>query len=276
MEPQPSDIRPIYIISDATGRTAEKTTQAALSQFSTTKAVFIRRHHIRTEAQIKEVLAEAKAKRGLIIYTFVLESLRIQMREGALSSGLLAVDLLGPLLTTMSHFLNTPPGAEPGRLHRIDNDYFSRVEAVQFSVKHDDAQNLQGIDQADIVLVGPSRTAKTPLSIYLAQFGYKVANVPIILDLPPPKELLRVNPDRVVGLVIDPHRLQEIREARVKKLNQTISGYADLAVIGRELNYCRELYRQHPRWGVIDVTGRAVEEVANDVITRVRRTDSLK
>lgn len=276
MDRDPSEVRPIFVVSDATGETADKMTQAALSQFSSGKTAVLRRHHIRTEGQIEEVLQEAKSREGLIIFTFVSESLRMKIREGALQAGLLAVDLLGPLLTAMSHFLNSAPHAEPGRLHRIDTDYFSRVEAVQFTVKHDDAQNLRGIRQADIVLVGPSRTAKTPLSIYLAQFGYKVANVPIILDHPVPKELQRVDPERVVGLLIKPHRLMEIREARLKKLKQAISGYADLAVIGRELNYCREIYRQNPKWGVVDVTGRAVEEVANDVITSVRRGNPLK
>ena len=271
-----SDLYPIFVVSDATGETADKTAQAALSQFSNIKTALVRRHHIRTDAQIDEVLQEAKSKKSLIIFTFVSESLRMKMREGALQAGLLAVDLLGPLLTAMSHFLDSPPRSEPGRLHRVDTDYFSRVEAVQFTVKHDDAQNLQGIRQADIILVGPSRTAKTPLSIYLAQFGYKVANIPIILDFPLPKELQKAPPNKVVGLVIDAHRLMEIRKARLKKMNQSISGYADLEAIGRELNYCRELYRQNPQWGVVDVTGRAVEEVANDVIGWVRRGDPLR
>ncbi|HZR46717.1 MAG TPA: pyruvate, water dikinase regulatory protein [Candidatus Manganitrophaceae bacterium] len=271
-----TDLRPILVVSDATGETGEKISQAALAQFTDTKTIVLRRHNIRTNAQIEEVLQEAKSKRGLIIFTFVSESLRLKMREGALQTGLLAVDLLGPILTAMSHFLNSPPNAEPGRLHRVDTNYFGRVEAVQFTVKHDDGQNLQGVPHADIVLVGPSRTAKTPLSIYLAQFGYKVANIPIILNLPLPKELQKVNPGRVVALVIDSTRLMEIREARLQKLNQRVSGYADIEMINQELNYCREIYRQNPKWGIVDVTGRAVEEVATDVISWVRRSDPIR
>jgi regulator of PEP synthase PpsR (kinase-PPPase family) len=276
MDQQPPGIRPILVVSDATGETAEKISQAALAQFTDAKTVLLRRHNVRTDTQIQEVLQEAKSKKGLIIFTFVLESLRLKMREGALKSGLLAVDLLGPLLTAMSHFLNSPPNSEPGRLHRVDTQYFGRVEAVQFTVKHDDGQNLLGVPNADIVLVGPSRTAKTPLSIYLAQFGYKVANIPIILNLPLPKEIQKVNPDRIVALVIDSQRLMEIREARLQKLNQRVSGYADIEIINQELNYCREIYRQNPKWGIVDVTGRAVEEVATDVISWVRRGDPLR
>lgn len=270
-----AEVRPIFVVSDATGETGEKMSLAALAQFTNAKTVVVRRHNIRLDNQIEEILQEAKSKRGLIIFTFVSESLRLKMREGALQSGLLAVDLLGPLLTAMSHFLNRPANAEPGRLHRVDTNYFGRVEAVQFTVKHDDGQSLQGVPNADIVLVGPSRTAKTPLSIYLAQFGYKVANIPIVLNLPLPKELQKVKPERVVGLVIDSQRLMEIREARLEKLNQRVAGYADLDVIGRELNYCREIYRQNPRWGIVDVTGRAVEEVATDVISWIRRGDPI-
>ncbi|MBI3803725.1 MAG: kinase/pyrophosphorylase [Nitrospirae bacterium] len=276
MTERPPEIRPIFVVSDATGETAEKICQAALSQFADEKIVLARRHYIRSESQIEEVLQEAKARKGLIIFTFVSESLRLKIREGALQSGLLAVDLLGPLLTAMSHFLKSRPRSEPGRLHRIDTDYFSRVEAVQFTVKHDDGQNLQGVRQADIVLVGPSRTAKTPLSIYLAQFGYKVANIPIILNIPLPKEIKTIDPVKIVALIIDPQRLMEIREARLTRLNRRVAGYADMEAIIQELNYCREIYRQNPQWGIIDVSGRAVEEVATDIMGWIRRGDPFQ
>ncbi|MBN4054847.1 kinase/pyrophosphorylase, partial [Nitrospira defluvii] len=140
----------------------------------------------------------------------------------------------------------------------------------QFTVKHDDGQNLHGVPRADIVLVGPSRTAKTPLSIYLARFGYKVANIPIILNLPLQKVLEEINPSHVVALIIDPQRLMELRMARLKKMKQKLSNYADIESIVQELKYCKKIYRQHPQWGVIDVTGRAIEEVATDVMTWIR------
>ncbi len=264
------EVRPILVVSDATGETAAKMSLAALAQFPQVAKVLSRRYYIRTEEQIQEVLREAKEKNALIVFTFVSEFLSTTMQEGAQKAGLIAIDLLSPLLSAMSAFLNASPYAVPGRLHQIDTDYLGRVEAVQYTVKHDDGQNLSGISKADIILVGPSRTAKTPLSIYLAQFGYKVANIPIVLHLPPPKEIYDVDPARVVGLLIDPHRLVEIREARLKKLKQAVPGYADIERVGEEIDYCREIYRQNPEWMVADVTGRAVEEVATDVMSWVR------
>jgi len=262
--------RPIFVISDSTGETAEKILQAVLSQFSGIKPKVVRKIYIRTEQQIADIVKEARDKEGMILFTFVSEILRNTMREESLKTGLLAVDLLGPLLTAMSYFLGTTPQSTPGLLHRVDTDYFSRIEAVQYTVKHDDGQETLSIDQADIVLVGPSRTAKTPLSIYLAQFGYKVANIPIVLNLSLPKDIQRVAQNKVVGLVIDPYRLREIREARMLKMKQKIPGYAEIQQISQELAYCLGLYRQNPKWGIVDVTGRAVEEVTTDVIALIR------
>lgn len=263
------EVRPILVVSDATGETAAKMSLAALAQFPQVAKVLSRRYYIRTEEQIQEVLREAKEKKALIVFTFVSELLSTAMQGGAQKMGLIAIDLLSPLLSAMSAFLSASPYAVPGSLHQIDTDYLGRVEAVQYTVKHDDGQNLSGISQADIILVGPSRTAKTPLSIYLAQFGYKVANIPIVLHLAPPKEIYDVDPTRVVGLCIDAHRLVEIREARLKKLKQAVPGYADLERVREEIDYCREFYRQNPKWMIVDVTGRAVEEVATDVMSWV-------
>ncbi|MEK7747856.1 MAG: pyruvate, water dikinase regulatory protein [Nitrospirota bacterium] len=265
--------RPIFVISDSTGETAEKLLQAVLSQFSDIKPTVLRRTYIRTEAQVSTIVKEACGQNSLVIFTFVSEILRNTMREEALKTGLLAIDLLGPLLTTMSYFLGVAPKSMPGLLHRVDTDYFSRIEAVQFTVKHDDGQETGTLNQADIVLVGPSRTAKTPLSIYLAQFGYKVANIPIVLNLPLPKEIHKVIQGKIVGLVIDASRLMEIREARMEKMRRQIPGYADIQKIIQELSYCREIYRNNPRWGVIDVTGRAVEEVSTDVINIISHSN---
>lgn len=267
----------IFLVSDSTGETAEKISEAALAQFSNAKSVSLaRRRYIRTDQQIEAVLHEAQSKEGLIIFTFVSEELRMKIRQGALKKGLLAVDLLGPILTAMSHYLDKPSKSDPGRLHRIDTDYFSRVDAVQFTVKHDDGQNLSGVHQAEIVLIGPSRTAKTPLSIYLARFGFKVANIPLVLNLPLPSVLQRIDPLRVIALIIDPHRLMEIRTARLKKLKQKPSDYTNIDAIIQELKYCRELYRQQPKWEVLDVTGRAVEEVATDVMSRIRQKNLIR
>ena len=271
METARAGTRHIFVVSDATGETADKMTQAALSQFSLSRTVVTRHHYVRTASQVDQILQEAESEKGLIVYTIVSDDFRSRVRSEAARLGILAVDLLGPLLSVMAQFLGAPPQAQPGLLHRIDTEYFRRIEAVQFTVKHDDGQSIQSVEQADIILVGPSRTAKTPLSMYLAQYGYKVANIPIVLNLPVPKELLRVDPTRVLALLIDAERLREVRQARIRRLQGSVPGYADIEAIRLELNYCRELYRQNPRWQVLDVSGRAVEEVASDIILLIQR-----
>ncbi len=267
------DVHCVFVVADATGETAAKMSQAALAQFPVEGLQMIRRYNVRTEPQIAEVLEEVEDRQGLIIFTFASNALRSKLLKGAQKAALPAVDLLGPLFSALTLFLKMAPHSEPGRVHRIDTGYFGRVEAVQYTVKHDDGQNLSGIRDADVLLVGPSRTAKTPLSIYLAQFGYKVANVPIILHLPLPKEIEEIVPVRVVGLLIDPQRLMEIRESRLRRLNQKIPGYADLAIIEEELAFCREIYRNHPKWMILDVTGRAIEEVATDLMSAIPREE---
>ncbi len=268
--------RHIFVISDATGETAERMTQAALSQFSDTKTVVTSHRYIRNQTQLEEILQKTRAENGLILYTLVSGDLRKSLSEGAVHLGIPAVDLLGPLLSALSEFLHSPPQSQPGLLHRVDTEYFRRIEAVQFTVKHDDGQNLQTMDPAGIVLVGAYRSAKTPLSMYMAHYGYKVANIPIILNLSLPQELFRIEPGRVVGLLIDPERLSEVRRARLNRIKQSVPGYADIEIISRELDYCREIYNQNRGWQVVDVTGRAVEEVASDIMAIVQKTGGLK
>jgi len=276
MEKSPKKARHIFVVSDATGETAERMTQAALSQFTHTRTVVTCHRYIRTKHQLEEILLKAKAENGLILYTLVSDEIRKALGERTVAHEIPAVDLMGPLLTAMAGFLRTSPQSLPGLLHKVDTEYFRRIEAVQFTVKHDDGQNLQSIDQADIILVGASRTAKTPLSMYLAHYGFKVANVPIILNLPPPRDLFMIEPSRVVGLLIDPERLMEVRQARLRKLKQSVTGYADLSLVSQELDYCREIYNQNRGWHVLEVTGRAVEEVASDILSIVKGNNPLQ
>jgi regulator of PEP synthase PpsR (kinase-PPPase family) len=258
MEKTPKKARHIFVVSDATGETAERMTQAALSQFTHTRTVVTCHRYIRNKQQLEDILIKAKAENGLILYTLVSDDIRKALRERTVAHEIPAVDLMGPLLTTMAGFLRTSPQSLPGLLHKVDTEYFLRIEAVQFTVKHDDGQNLPTIDQADIILVGASRTAKTPLSMYLAHYGFKVANI------------------RVVGLLIDPERLMEVRQARLRKLKQSVTGYADLSLVSQELDYCRELYNQNRGWHILDVTGRAVEEVASDILSILKGNNPLQ
>lgn len=255
----------IYVISDATGETAETVTLAALSQFKKKDAIISKTGHVRTDDHIRSLVKEAAEVRGLIVHTLVSDHLRRILKEEAHRYQLLTIDIIGPLLETLSLFLGKSPQAKPGLLHKIDDLYFKRIEAIDFTVKHDDGQNLRTIVDADIVLLGVSRTTKTPLSIYLAKEGWKVVNIPIVLDIPPPEELFFMDQRKIVGLIIDPDKLTYIRKARLRHLGQEMSSYGALEYIAQELDYFKNMLRKN-RWPFVSVTNRAVEEVAVDVL----------
>jgi regulator of PEP synthase PpsR (kinase-PPPase family) len=264
------DIFHVMIVSDATGETAEKITRAVLSQFKG-QAVRVTRHsNIRTQAQIEEVLRQIEAEHGLVVYTMVSVSAREWIRQEAVRRSIPAVDLLGPLLDQMAAVFHAQPEAEPGLLHRVDQAYFKRIEAIQFAVKHDDGQNLPTVHQADLVLVGVSRTGKTPLSMYLAQYGHKVANIPILAGRALPRHLFSIEQHKVIGLIIAHDKLVQIRKARLARFqpdHQPGWDYAERSAIISELEHAREIFRQHPEWPVVDVTVRAIEEVASEILS---------
>ncbi|MGH7274493.1 MAG: pyruvate, water dikinase regulatory protein [Nitrospiria bacterium] len=259
----------IYIVSDATGDTAEKMTRAVLSQFKGQSVRVTRHSNIRTEAQMEEVLRQAEAEPGLVIYTMVAGPIREWMHEESVKRSIPAVDLLGPLLTEMAAVFHAQPEAEPGLLHRVDQAYFKRIEAIQFAVKHDDGQSLPTVHQADLVLIGVSRTGKTPLAMYLAQYGYKVANIPILPGRALPRQLFSMEQQKIVGLMIAHEKLVQVRKARLARLQPGLQpgwDYGERSAIISELEYAREIYRQHPEWPVVDVSVRAVEEVASEIL----------
>ncbi len=255
----------IYVLSDSTGETAETVTLAALSQFRKKDVVISKIGHVRTDEHIRSTVKEVAEVRGLIVYTLVSDRLRRVLNEEAHKFQILTIDIIGPLLETFSLYLGKSPQAKPGLLHKIDDLYFRRIEAIDFTVKHDDGQNLRTMVEADIVLLGVSRTTKTPLSIYLAKEGWKIANIPIVLDIPLPQELFLMDQRKIVGLTIDPEKLTHIRKARLRHLGQELSSYADMDHVTQEVDYSKNLFRKN-RWPLINVTNRAVEEVAGDIL----------
>jgi regulator of PEP synthase PpsR (kinase-PPPase family) len=260
----------IFIVSDATGETAEKMTRAVLSQFKGQPVRITRHSNVRTQGQIQELLQQVEAERGLVVYTMVSGAMREWIHQEAAKRSIPAVDLLGPLLDQMATAFHAKPESEPGLLHRVDQAYFKRIEAIQFAVKHDDGQNLPTLDQAELVLVGVSRTGKTPLSMYLAQYGYKVANIPILPGRALPRQLFSIEQNKVVGLMIAHDKLLQIRKARLSRLQPNLQpgwDYAERSAIISELEHAREFYRQHPEWPMVDVTVRAVEEVASEILS---------
>ncbi len=259
----------IYLLSDATGETAEKMILAALTQFRDKPVRLIRVNNVRTKNQVYESLDDALASSALVVYTIVNRELAQLTHDECDSLGLISIDLLTPLLMKVAHFVGRSPKETPGLLHGIDEAYFKRIEAIEFTVKQDDGQEPRNLYLADIVLVGISRTSKTPLSIYLAHRGWKVANVPLVKGIDPPPELYEIDPKRIVALIIDPQRLVEVRAARLRNLGQDPrAAYADYEEIEEELKFAKKFFRGHP-WSVIDVSSKAIEETANEVLVRL-------
>ncbi|KAF0221246.1 MAG: hypothetical protein FD174_384 [Geobacteraceae bacterium] len=259
----------LYLFSDATGETVERVVRAVLSQFRDVDIKLHRSSGLRTRADVLQAIIGPVSQPGLIVYTLVNPELAQFLRNEVEAHGLEAVDLISPLLYKLSDLFEMPPQEEPGLLHQISSEYYKRVEAVNFTVKQDDGQDLRNLYRADIVLVGVSRTSKTPLSIYLAHKGYKVANIPLVKGINPPRELFEVEPNRVVGLIIEAERLVELRAARLRQLRQSPRGsYADYEEVVEELEACRRFFKDHPEWQVIDVTNKSVEESAAEILKR--------
>lgn len=269
--------RHVFAVSDATGATCELVVQAALSQFQSTEVLLERVPFVRTPSQIEGVLARAAACQAVVVYTVVSPELRACLLEGGLRLGIPTLDVLGPILTRLSDHLEISPLAQPGLLRHLDADYFRRIESVEFTIRHDDGLRPETLDQAEIVLVGVSRTSKTPVSLYLSLRGWKVANVPVIpgVDLPP--ELARVDPRRIVGFTIQPAFLKTLREQRERHLGAgRLEDYADLDKIRQEILAAeRVCHRQG--WTVLDVTAKAIEETASEVMLTIHtRTGDAK
>lgn len=256
----------LFSVSDGTGETALGIVKAARVQFSESEIHLERFNKVRTREVLEEILQKALSAHAIVVTTIVNPELRVYLISRAMQLGIRVVDVLFPLLETLAEELGQRPNAVPGLLRQLDSDYFRRVWAIEFTVRHDDGMGLHDLDQADVVLVGISRTSKTPLSMYLGHKGYKVANIPLILNSEPPAELFQIDQNKVIALTIDPDRLQEIRAARMQTLGAIRSGeYADMAKICEELEWARGLFKRNKRWPVIDVSENALEENAVEV-----------
>jgi len=256
----------IFLLSDGTGETVENTVKAALTQYMN-EAVRLRKFkNLRAPEAVTPILDEAKRLNAIVVYTIVTPEVRGALSEGVRERGLSAVDLLGPMLSVFSSHLKSMPAAIPGLLHEVNEDYFKRIEAIEFTVKHDDGALASDLEKADIVLVGVSRTSKTPLSVFLAHKGFKVANVPLVKGIEPPEALYKIDQRKIVGLTIDPEALAEIRKQRLTKLGKDLSdSYANLAMIRSEMEWALEVFSRHRRWPIFDVTNKALEETATEI-----------
>ena len=227
----------VFIVSDGTGQTAQQALKAALVQFETVEVETHLRTEVRTEQQVLEIVSEAHEIHGLIIHTMVSKKLRHLMLEQGRLHDINTIDLMGPLLARLSHHFVDFPSEKPGIFHELNKAYFQRIEAVEFALRHDDGQRTEELGNADIVLLGVSRTFKTPLSVYMAHKGWLVANVPIIFGFEIPEILSTLPPERIFCLTTNPRRLSELRQARDKHLGGLTGNYSNQIFVQNELDY---------------------------------------
>jgi [pyruvate, water dikinase]-phosphate phosphotransferase / [pyruvate, water dikinase] kinase len=256
----------LHLLSDSTGETLEVVAKACLAQFEGVEAV---RHFwpmVRSEGHLDRVLDDIERRPGLVLYTLVNSNIRRELEQKCRRRGIHAVSALDPVIDALSAVTGQEAKARPGRQHALDAAYFARVDAIQFTIAHDDGVGSENWEEADIVLAGVSRTSKTPTAIYLANRGYKVANIPLVPESPPPANLFRLQHPMVVGLTTNPDRLIQIRRNRLLSLNQIAeTDYVDNEAVNRELAFARRLFADND-WPVIDVTRRSIEETAFAIV----------
>jgi len=256
----------IYALSDSIGGTAESVIKATVSQFTETKFEVVRIPYINNKEQIDEALQEAARHQAVVCYTIVNPRLREHLADRAVELQIQVVDVLGPMLRAIQKNSGLLPKNQAGLIHALDHEYFKRVEAVEFAVKYDDGKNPLGLLKADIVIIGVSRTSKTPLSMYLAHKQLKVANVPLVPEIVPPAELFKVPHHKIIGLLIDPYKLTDIRMTRLKAMGLSEDAeYADVERITEELDYAKGIMRR-VHCMIINVSNRAIEETAGIIL----------
>jgi regulator of PEP synthase PpsR (kinase-PPPase family) len=262
----------IFVISDATGGTAERVVRAASAQFEDAQVVFEQRGYVRTPGQVREVVQEAARAGGIIVHTLVSDELRRFILAESRQHDVDSLDMMGPILDRLTTHLNLTPTEKPGLYKQLLEAKSRAIEAVDFAFRHDDGQNIDGIRRAEVVLVGISRTMKTPTMLYLAYRGWFAANVPLVpeLDVPPP--LLEAPAGRVFCLVMNPGRLLELRRARAEGESIPAELYASPELIRKELLHAQQLCLRHG-WRRIETTGKSVEEVGREIIALLPERD---
>lgn len=254
----------VFIVSDATGLTAERVISAVLVQFKQIKPVFKRFPYIKTKEQIEDIFRRAEDFEGIVIYSLVSQELRRWIRGEKRKRSVHTIDLLGPLLERMGRLWNMMPAFRPGLLKGLGEESIRLAEAIDFTLKHDDGQGIETLGKADLIILGVSRTSKTPTSLYLScNHNLKVANVPIVRNMEPPKKIFSLKRRRV-GLTIAAERLAFIREKRLKYAGST--DYLDIASIKKELAHSHEIFSEIDGLEVVDVTNSSIEEIANKIM----------
>ena len=260
----------LHLISDSTGETVSTIARAVLAQFDDVEVVEHNWSLIRNRGQLEKLLSSIQEYRGVVLYTLVKPELEEVLKNKCLSISVPCIPVLAPAMEAFSTFLTREVQHRPGGQHELDEDYFQRIEAMQFVLSHDDGQALHDIDQADVILTGVSRTSKTPTCVYLANRGLKAANVPFIASQNVPEEIFSAKSALIVGLTTTPERLIQVRRNRLRQMNEPgLESYVDLELVRGELNQARHFFTGQS-WPIIDVTRRSIEETAAAVLSLYR------
>ena len=270
----------IIILSDGTGETATTMARITMKQFQQHDIYFTRYKNVRTTEQVDAIFAEAAASHDMVIYTIVKKELREYVAKLSRIKYIRALDILGPMLTSFSNFFDTEPNNEPGLARQVNEEYFERVNAMEFTLNHDDGRNLDSLHLADVVLIGISRTSKTPLSIYLSLHGIKVVNIPLVYGIPFPEELKKIDQRKIFGLTINPDALYDVRKNRLQKLGvkNRNGDYASLNKVFEEVEWANKIFAQNRKWSIFNVTGKALEEMATEImdLLQIRKNNMFK
>lgn len=263
----------IYTISDSIGETSQKLIGAVMVQYpDVTFRNAYRFPFVTDEQELVGILKDAKKEEAIVISTLVNQRLAQVAKEYSLSESLAYYDLMQPFFSMIEEKLHVQPIEKPGIVHKLDTEYFQRISAIEFAVKYDDGKNPQGFLTADAVILGVSRTSKTPLSMYLANRGHKIANLPLIPEVPVPQVLDQVDSDRIIGLICQPEKLVKIRSNRLESLGLGhTTSYTDVEKVRRELAYAQSIFKKYQSQ-VIDVTDKSIEETAYLVEEHLKRS----
>lgn len=253
----------VYAVSDSIGETADKIAKAVSKQFDIVNFEIKIIPYVNDKETIDKIIEKASQEDAMIVFTIIVEELRLYLLSQAELKDVAAVDVMTPLLMPLIKKLGLAPKREPGLLRKLDDKYFKKVEAVEFAVRYDDGKDTRGILLADIVLLGVSRTSKTPLSMYLANKNLKVANVPLVPEVELPQELFEISSRKIIGLIVNPIHLNRIRTERLRSLGlKDTANYANMHRIEKELNYAKDVMKRL-NCRIIDTTNKAVEETAS-------------
>lgn len=256
----------LHLVSDATGETLSSVARACLVQFEKIEAITHPWWLVRTEKQVERVITGIEANPGLVLATVLDGGVRGLLEEACRHMHVPFVPVLDPVMGALAGYLDSEFGTQPGRQHVLDAEYFRRIDAMHFTLAHDDGQLLHDLNDADVVLVGISRTSKTPTCMYLANRGLKAANIPLVPGIEPPPELFLAKRPLIVGLTKEPKSLTDIRKSRLQFLNQEEeTDYADLDRVREEVAMARRLFTRHG-WPVIDVSRRSIEEASAAIL----------